>query len=174
MPLDPVFGLNIVGSFLAFGLVTRFYFWPWLRTLPKYEALAILVLPHTFRFMGLSFVETGVVSPSLPSAFAIPAAYGDAGAAILAIIAVLALRAGASLAVPLVWLFNLWGTADLVLAFYNAFSNGLEPGALGAAYYIPTFVVPALFVLHALVFRVLLAGNGFKKAVSISAVTDAG
>jgi hypothetical protein len=168
MPLDPIFGLNILGSFLAFGLVAQLYVWPRLEQLKKQDALAILVVPHAFRFIGLSFLEPGVVSPSLPSAFAAPAAYGDLIAALLAIIAVVALTMRARLAMPLVWMFNLWGTTDLVLAFYRGFANGLDAGALGAAYYIPTFVVPGLLVLHALAFRILLAGTRIKSAAMSS------
>ena len=44
-----------------------------------------------FRFIGLSFLVPGVVSPSLPAGFAIPAAYGDFIAGILAIVATIAL-----------------------------------------------------------------------------------
>jgi hypothetical protein len=45
----------------------------------------------------------------LPSAFAIPAAYGDLAACILAIIAVWALSARAPWAIAALWLFNLEG-----------------------------------------------------------------
>jgi len=37
---------------------------------------------------------------------------------------------------------------------------GLEPGQLGAAYFIPTVVVPLLLITHGLVFRLLLRGDG--------------
>src|SRR5262245_66201850 len=50
--------------------------------------------------------------PELPAAFAIPAAYGDLIAALLALVALAALRSGVG--IPLVWAFNLWGTADLL------------------------------------------------------------
>jgi hypothetical protein len=33
---------------------------------------------------------------------------------------------------------------------------GIEPGAFGAAFFIPTAIVPPLLVTHALVFRLLL------------------
>jgi hypothetical protein len=175
MNLDPIFGLNILGSVVAFGLLARLYLWPQLRRLPREDALALLIVPHTFRFVGLSFLEQGVVSPSLPTAFAVSAAYGDLAAALLAIGAVIALTRRASFAIPLVWVFNLWGTTDLVLAFYRGFANGLDAGSLGAAYYIPTFVVPGLLVLHALVFRVLFAGGRLKNAaIRVSAISDGG
>ena len=61
----------------------------------------------------------GVVSPSLPSALAAPAAYGDLVAAILAVAATIALSRRASFAIALVWLFNVWGATDLLFAFYQ-------------------------------------------------------
>jgi hypothetical protein len=70
-----------------------------------------------FRFIGLAFLAKGVVAPELPAAFAVPAAYGDLIAALLALVALAALRSGVG--IPLVWAFNLWGTADLLYAFYQ-------------------------------------------------------
>jgi hypothetical protein len=120
-------------------LSARLYLWPWLQTLDRNDALLPLVVLHTFRFVGLSFLVPGVVSPSLPSAFAVPAAFGDLGAAILALAASVALVRRWSPAIVLVWLFNLWGTADLLFAFYQGvFGVRLDPRALGAAFFIPT------------------------------------
>ena len=47
-----------------------------------------------------------------------PAAYGDLLAALLALLAIAALRMAWAGAIPLVWLFNVEGTLDLVNAFY--------------------------------------------------------
>jgi hypothetical protein len=91
MTIQALFGLSVLMSFVAFGLVTTRYIWPRLRILERDDALVALVVPHAFRFVGLSFLVPGVVSPSLPSAFAVPAAYGDLGAAILAVAATVAL-----------------------------------------------------------------------------------
>src|SRR5262245_31212187 len=144
-------------SFLAFGIVTGVYIWPRLRAMRRADALIPLVIPHTFRFVGLSFLVPGVVSPSLSPAFAIPAAYGDLVAAILAGVATLALAARASWSIPMVWVFNVWGALDLLHAFYQGqIGVGIVPGSLGAAFFIPTLVVPALLVTHGLVFWVLL------------------
>jgi len=143
-------------SFVAFGFVTKLFIWPRLRVLERRDALMPLVVPHTFRFIGLSFLVPGVVSAGLPSAFAIPAAYGDLVAAILAVLATLALSRRASLATLLVWLFNVWGTADLLYANYQGLKTGLDAGMLGAAFFIPTVVVPPLLVTHGLIFLILL------------------
>src|SRR5262245_37502876 len=102
MRSDALFGLSIVMSLLAFAMVTKVYIWPRLRGMRRTDALMPLVMPHTFRFVGLSFLIPGVVSPSLAPAFTIPAAYGDLVAAILAGVATLALAARASWAIPMV------------------------------------------------------------------------
>src|SRR5947208_11396184 len=112
------FFLSIAFAFVAWGIVARRYIWPKLRLVGRAEALRPLLLLHSFRFVGLAFLVPGVVSPDLPVAFAGPAAYGDLAAAVLAILALAAgLQTG--LGIALVWVFNLWGTADLLYAFYQ-------------------------------------------------------
>jgi hypothetical protein len=155
MPPQALFGISIVLGFLAWGIVAARTLWPALRQRPRVDALRPLLLLHGFRFIGLAFLVPGVVSPDLPSAFARPAAYGDLVAALLALIALASLRS--RLGIPLVWLFNVWGSADLLHAYYQGrIGVGIDPGQLGAAYFIPTVVVPLLLVTHVLVFRLLL------------------
>lgn len=160
MSVQALFGLSILMSFVAFGLVTSLYIWPRLRILARDDALLPLVLPHTFRFIGLSFLVPGVVSPALPSAFAAPAAYGDLVAAILAIAASVALSRRAPLAILLVWLFNVWGASDLLFAFYQgAVTVQFDARLLGAAFFIPTVVVPPALVTHGLIFWLLVRSS---------------
>src|SRR5512137_2206646 len=89
-------GFRVLMSFVAFGLVTKLYILPRLRMLNQKDALVPLMVPHAFRFIGLSFLVPGVVSPSLPSAVAAPAAYGDLIAAVLAVVATMAITNSAS------------------------------------------------------------------------------
>ena len=56
----------------------------------------------------------------------------------------------------LAWIFNIWGTLDLLNAFYQGNAAGLLAGQLGATYFIPTFFVPLLLITHILAFRILL------------------
>jgi hypothetical protein len=113
-----------------------------------------LLILHSFRFVGLAFLVPGVVSPDLPSAFAQPAAYGDIIAAILALLSLVSLPSASG--VVIAWIFSLWGTADLFNAFYQANHAGVMPGQFGAAYFIPTLIVPLLLITHVLGFRILL------------------
>jgi hypothetical protein len=148
------FFVSIAFSFVAWGIVAVRYIWPQLRDRQRDDALRPLLILHSFRFEGLVFLVPGVVSPDLPAAFAHSAAYGDIMAATLALLSLLTLptRAG----IVIVWIFNLWGSADLLRAFYEGNANGLLAGQLGAAYFIPTFVVPLLLITHGLIFRILL------------------
>jgi hypothetical protein len=148
------FFVSIAFGFVAWGIVAKRYIWPKLRFQGRAEALRPLLILHSFRFIGLAFLVPGVVSPELPSAFAYSAAYGDIVAAILALLSLVSLPRGAGIVI--VWIFNLWGTADLLDAFYQANAAGLMPGQLGATYFIPTLGVPLLLITHGLVFRILL------------------
>lgn len=148
------FFLSIAFSLVAWGFVIANYIWPKLRTRPRAEALRPLLILNIFRFEGLAFLVTGVVSPDLAPAFAHAAAYGDFVAAVLAIVALISLRSAAGIAA--IWVFNLWGTADLINAFYQANRAGLQAGQLGATYFISTLFVPLLLIAHGMVFRILL------------------
>ncbi len=154
MPTQLYFFVSIAFSLIAWGAVTALYVWPLLRARPRDEALRPLLVLHSFRFLGLAFLVPGVVSSDVPPAFAHSAAYGDIIAAMLALISLLSLRSAAGLV--MVWIFSLWGSADLINAFYQANHAGLMAGQLGAAYFIPTVVVPFLLITHGLVFRILL------------------
>ena len=148
------FFVSIAFSFIAWGIVTAQYIWPALRLRQWPDALRPLLILHSFRFIGMAFVVPGVVSPDLPSAFATSAAFGDIIAAALALLTLLFLRSGPG--VLLAWIFNIWGSVDLLNAFYQGNATGLSPGQLGAAYFIPTALVPLALITHGLAFRILL------------------
>ncbi len=154
MPPQVYFFVSIAFSLIAWGIVAARYIWPQLHLRQRPEALRPLLILHSFRFIGLAFLVPGVVSPDLPSAFALSAAYGDIIAAALALLSLLSLPRGTGIVIA--WIFNVWGSADLLNAFYQANHAGLLPGQLGATYFIPTFVVPLLLITHGLAFRILL------------------
>ena len=145
---------SIAFSFIAWGIISARYIWPELRLRQQAEALRPLLILHSFRFMGLAFLVPGVVSADLPSAFAHAAAYGDIVAATLALLSLASLSRAPG--VVIAWIFNLWGSADLLNAFYQANDAGLMAGQLGATYFIPTLIVPLLLITHGLAFRILL------------------
>jgi hypothetical protein len=153
LPQLSFFG-SIAFSLIAWGIVTARYIWPQLRLRQRSEALRPLLILHSFRFIGLAFLVSGVVSSDLPRAFATSAAFGDIVAATLALLSLMSLRSAPG--VLIAWIFNVWGSLDLVNGFYEANATGLSPGQLGATYFIPTLIVPLLLITHGLAFRVLL------------------
>jgi len=143
-------------AFLAFGLVARWYLWPAIKDRAPKVALSPMLLYACFRVNGLMFLMPGLVSTELPRAFAVPTAYGDLAAAILALFALWPLRAGKAVALPMVWLFNIAGLLDLVYANISTFKDHVDPTYLGVSYYLAALNVPAMVVVHVVIFSYLL------------------
>jgi hypothetical protein len=156
MPFPILFGISAAFGLTVWGAVAWRYIWPALRERPSPENLKLILLLHGFRFLGLAFVVPGVVSPELPAAFARPVAYGDFITAILALLALATL--GTRAGTVMTWVFNTFGTADLVFGFYQGSRISLPdmPGLLGAGYFILAAYVPLLLITHGLAFRILL------------------
>jgi len=135
------FFVSIVFSFVAWGVVTGSLILPELRRRGRNEALRPLLMFHSFRFVGLAFLVPGVVSPDLPAAFAEGAAYGDIVAAALALLT-LALLPG-RLGIVAAWVFNLWGSADILHANYEG-SLGRPSRSIGRCLLSPNVYRAAL------------------------------
>jgi hypothetical protein len=156
MPFPALFGISVAFGLAVWGAAAWHYIWPALRGRPSPEDLKPILLLHGFRFLGLAFVVPGVVSTELPATFAQPVAYGDFITAILALLALAAL--GTRAGTVATWVFNIFGTADLLFGFYQGAVISLpdKPGLLGAGYFILFAYVPLLFITHGLAFRILL------------------
>ncbi len=157
MPIPLVWGITVAFGLLAWSVFSAQYIWPTMSKREPAEAFRPILVLHGFRYIGLAALIPGVASPELSeTVFARGLACGDLAAATLALIALAALKT--RLAVPLVWIFNIVGTADLLNAFYqgNRISLADTPGLLGAVYFLPILGVPLLLVTHILVFRVLM------------------
>ena len=152
MSTQAIFGLQFILSLLVIALLARWLLAPWLANQSQRDALFWLTLPHAFRHIGMVFLLPGIVVGQLPENFAMPAAYGDLLAGVLALGALILLRSGWKGAMAAVWLFNVVGTVDLL----NALRHLDVAPNLGAAWYIPTLFVPLLLVTHFMIFARLL------------------
>jgi hypothetical protein len=128
---------------------------PWLKSVSRKRALTPLLLLHSFRYIDLAFLIPGVTAQALDSGFANPAAYGDLLAAVLALVVLIAVRLDWPVATPLVWVFNIEGTLDLLNALFQGVQR-VRVGDLGATYFIPIVAVPALLVTHFMIFVLLV------------------
>ena len=149
MSPETIFQIQLVLGYVAWLLCFGTYGWPRLKAMDRVEAQRAIATLHSFRFFGLVFLLPGVIGPKLPADFATLAAYGDFATGVLAILALVTVRIR-----PLFWLFvvafNLVGTTDLILDYYNATQVNLPAlaGELGATYAIPIIYVPLLMITH--------------------------
>jgi len=158
------FVLSVAGALLSSAVVASLYVWPSIRAMPRHEALRLLAAFHAFRFLGMNFMVAGFVSAELNADFASEVGWGDLIAATLALISMAALSWRWPIAIPLVWIFNVWGTLDLLNAYYSGATQIHGPGLMGAGIYIPALYVPLLLVSHVLVFLLLLKPGSQEQA----------
>jgi hypothetical protein len=157
MSPEIIFNIHLILGYVAWLLCFSAYVMPRLKSMDQVAAQRAIATLHSFRFFGLVFIVPGVVGPSLPSSFAMFAAYWDLATGVLAILALLTVRIR-----PLFWLlvvaFNLVGVIDLILDYYHATQVGLPAlaGQLGATYAIPIIYVPVLMITHVVAFYLLL------------------
>jgi hypothetical protein len=143
-------------SIFSFTFVAVWYWVPYSKKHSFAAAVTPLLLIHTFRHIGLFYLSTAAVAAPPPIEFASPTAWGDVGAAVLALISLLAVRYAPPLGKPAVWLFSLVGFGDLVVATINWDRYAVIEHHLGIAYLLVTIVVPALLVSHILIVWLLL------------------
>jgi hypothetical protein len=161
------FFISYAVAFIALGLIGYWYLWPALRQRDPKSALTPLLLYACLRVNGLMFLMPGLVAPSLPARFALPTAWGDVLAAVFALVALAALRSGMGFALVLVWVFNIEGILDLAYANLATFTAHVDPAQLGASYYLAVLNVPAMIVVHIIIFAYLLgSAHRFERAPS--------
>ena len=152
MSIEQIFATQFFLSLFMVSLLSLWVVRPWLSRQTLQTALFWLMVPHAFRHLGLVFVVPGVVEPSMPAQFAGAAAYGDLASGILAIVALSALKRNWLLMLPIAWLVNVVGLFDLA----NALRQAEAIPHMGAAWYIPTFVVPVLLITHVMMVVLLV------------------
>jgi hypothetical protein len=141
---------------LPSGSLANGYLWPSIKDRARKPALTPLLLYACLRVNGLMFVMPGLVSPELPSTFAVPTAYGDLAAVLLALIALASVRLEKPFAVPVLWLFNIVGLLDLLWGNISSLSYNVDPAQWGPAYYLVVLNVPAMIVIHIVMIAYLL------------------
>jgi hypothetical protein len=70
------------------------------------------------------------------------------------------LRVNGLMFLPMVWVFNIVGLLDLVYANISTFKDQVDPVQLGASYYLAVMNVPAMVIVHLMIFFYLLRRHG--------------
>ncbi|HET8534786.1 MAG TPA: hypothetical protein VFL74_04485 [Sphingomicrobium sp.] len=148
-----IFNIQLVLGYVAWLLCFTAYLWPRLRTMDVADASRVIAALHSFRFFGLVFILPGLLGPAIPSSFAVPAAWGDLAAGVLAMLALMSFGRRF-----LFWFFvaafNVVGALDLLMNYVHAVRIGLPEvsGQLGLTYLIPILYVPILMITHGAAF----------------------
>ena len=161
------FGGSAVAGIIGWATIFATIIWPKMKYQPKVEQLKILTAINFFRYFATTTLIIGLVSRKLPSGFADPAAFGDLISLVLAYVAFIGLqrsKAEKPLLLP-VWIFNIVGASDLLLALVLGPALIRDPGDLGAAYIIPTVYVPLLLVAHFYSLKILSQRSSEKKRI---------
>src|SRR3989449_4563947 len=114
--LNRILTLNLVATTVVFYVAARIYLLPHLSQLRPRSVLIPILLLHSLRHLGLMFLTRGAVYPGMPPQFAYPAALGDLLAALLAFASIPAVLKDWGVGRRWVWIFNIFGTLDLVVA----------------------------------------------------------
>ena len=149
-----IFVLQFLWFLLAWTALAVFIVEPKLRDCHDDDAVAIWLAPQLFRVLGLGLLVPNL-SPGMPRSFAVPTALGDSATAVLAVLAIIALRQRWPRARQAVWACNLVGTVDLAVALPHAAAIGAAR-YLEGQWYVPALGVPLIIVSHVLVFRTLI------------------
>jgi hypothetical protein len=146
--MEPIvlFGIQFTLALVAYGLIAWWYVAPRLSKLPREVALAPVLWVHAFRIVGGTILAPGAVAAAVPAEFRTMIGYGDMATAVLALVALLALRYHLSAAVALVWLCLGVGLLDTLNAIIQSMRFSVFSDALGVNWVIVTMYVPALLV----------------------------
>ncbi len=147
-----LFGLQFTFSLVAYAVAAWWYLVPRLARLPREAALVPLVWVHVLRIVGGTILAPGAVGDAVPMDFRTMIGYGDMLTALLALVALVALRVRAPYAIGLVWLFVVVGLVDTVNAIIESMRYSVFNLPLGVNWVIVTSYVPALLVSTVLIF----------------------
>jgi len=147
-----LFGIQFTFCLVAYSLFAWWYGVPRLSRLPREAALVPLVWIHVFRMVGGTILAPGSVDAAVPAEFRTMIGLGDMATAVLALLALVALRVRWPGAIALVWLFLAVGTLDTVNAIIQSMRFSVFTHGLGFNWVIVTAYVPALLVSSVLIF----------------------
>jgi hypothetical protein len=157
-----IFWLQLVASVFVFSTVAVWYAWPALTRVSRNSALVLLLFVHVPRYVGMTLLVPGMVDPKLPTAFLTSAAYGDLLEAALALACIFTLRSQWRFAIPLVWVTNSWGFADLLNGVRGVLQINVPRFNLDTLWYVYTFYAPLVLVSHLMIFWVLIKSKYWK------------
>jgi hypothetical protein len=151
MNLTAVAGFANVLSFVVFIMLAVWQVAPWLRSLPRAQALAPLLWVNAFRHVALQIYSAQRFGFAVSDGARDQIAAGDLIGMLLAVAALIALHYRARVAVLLAWILAAETALDLVHTTILGVEEQLYATASGVTFLIVTFYVPMLWVTLGLI-----------------------
>jgi len=146
MTLLPAAGLATLLSIVVWVLIAIWYVGPLLKRFQRADALALLLWVHVFRYVALQIFSASHFGFGASFDAQQQIAYGDVAGALLALLAIAALRYRWPIALLLSWVFALESAADLANASIVGVREQLLMTANGVTWLIVNLYAPLLWV----------------------------
>jgi hypothetical protein len=154
-----LFGIQFTLSLAIYALMAAWHAAPRLAALPRDVALSALLWVHALRVVGGTILAPGAVDPAVPMDFRTMVGLGDLATAVLAIIALVALRLHVPGRIAVVWLCVVVGLVDTANAVAQSIRYDVFSLPLGMNWVIVAIYVPSLLVSSVLMIRRLAAAE---------------
>jgi len=164
-------GLAQMISLAVFATMAVWYIAPWLKTRERAAALIPLLWVHVFRYVALQTVSAQHAGFPISDGGRNEIIVGDVGGAILAALAIIALRRRARWSIPLVWLLVAETAFDTVTNIRGGIRERLFGASSGVTWFILSFYVPVILVSLGLLVWQLSTRRG--EALAASAGNEA-
>jgi len=156
-------------SLILYFVLAKYVVWDYAKHLPREKLIALLLVPHAFRLLGLLAIVKGVGGEALAmTPFASAVAYGDALVAPLAVLTMWLCLSRKKSAKIMTWVFSIVASLDLANALFGALTLPVYSYDIGAFWIVLTYVVPLLVVTQAIIWVQLVAPS---RSVQAGAVT---
>jgi hypothetical protein len=160
--MDPltIMTLQLALVFAGFAMIVAWHVGPAMQKWPLEDALALLCLFHSFRYIALAMSTPGQTFPPVGDN-ALLSLGADVMPAALAIATALMLHARKRGAIQAAWIFNLIGLADIAVAAPLIMASHLDNyssgqtfrEAFGLSWHVFAFYAPALVITHIMMLR---------------------
>ncbi len=158
-----IFNMQATAGLITFYFAFKWFVFPKLAKLSIYDALVPMVLIHGLRYLGMVFMVDTQVYDAFPDDLAFTVGIWDYSTSILAIITAFALKNRWKYAIPLAWVFNIFGFTDLIVAFPQVFAIKFYNYDLGTMWWAFTTIGVVNVISHFYIFYRLFRPNPVSK-----------
>jgi len=147
-------------SLIVFAAAARWYAVPWFKARPRADALTALLWVHVFRYVALQVFSAQQGGFPISDHGAMEIVIGDVAGAAMAFAAIMLLRRGSVIAIPLAWLLAAETIYDTLTNIHGGVREHLMGAASGVTWMVLVFFVPAVVVSCVLIVWQLYARRG--------------